>query len=278
MKKISLKFYVILFFALFLGSLYPLLIKNPFISKTFISCEKFNFQLSQYNTVNKCINYIDSLNHLVNNQSSFDTLLYVDRTSDFIKERFYHGLSNYSISDNWIAYLTGKLFWSHLSAIVKPDDILKHQEGLCSQQNIVFTEVLKSKGITSRAVGLGTKKGPGHFLTEVWYNNDWHLYDVDIEPNWKVANYKHLSLDSLLKNKSLLFEIYVKKLTTNHLHIISQSVIYGKSNEFPAKNMLLFHQITLLLTYMFPILFFSLFMINLFKNKRTSKKAKGTET
>ena len=45
--------------------------------------------------------------------------------SDIVKKRFYHGLSEYSIKDNWIAYIGGKLFWNHLVAIVDPDDIIK---------------------------------------------------------------------------------------------------------------------------------------------------------
>ncbi|MDO9000758.1 MAG: hypothetical protein Q7W45_13400 [Bacteroidota bacterium] len=229
--------------------------------------ELFNPQLLSINSIDKALAYTDSIYNL-SHSKSFDTLAYVKIASTFIKERFYHSLSSYNFSENWIAYGFSKIFWSHFSAIVNPDHILKYPEGLCSQQNIIFSEVLRKKGITSRPVGLGPKKGPGHYLTEVFYNNDWHIYDVDLEPNWEITELNHPSLKYLLSNKEILYKIYENKLTPSHLDFIIKDVKYGKPNTFPATNMLWFHKITLGLSYIFPLLFLILFIRALMKQKK----------
>jgi hypothetical protein len=223
--------------------------------------ELFTPQLRYLNSVDKVINYTDSLYETLS-LDRFDTAKYVRIVSETIKRRFYHGLSNYSLSENWILYVLGEVCWSHVSAIVNPEDILKYPEGLCSQQNIVFMEVLKKKGITTRSVGLGTVKGPGHFLSEVLYDTKWHLYDVDVEPNWKIVaeEDKHESLQYLLNNKDLLHKIYENRIPESKLDKISNNVTYGTPNEFPAKNMLLFHRITVILTYLLPISFLLIFI------------------
>lgn len=221
--------------------------------------ELFTPQLSRLNSIDKVINYTDSLYEVLN-LDRFDTAKYVRIVSGTTKRRFYHGISTYSLSENWILYLLGKVCWSHVSAIVKPDDILKYPEGLCSQQNIVFMEILKKKGITTRSVGLGTVEGPGHFLSEVLYESKWHLYDVDVEPNWEATSFNHESLEMLLGNKQELYKIYEGRLTTAVIDKIITKVHYGVPNEFPAKNMLLFHSTTKIFMYLLPIFFLLMFV------------------
>lgn len=190
--------------------------------------------------------------------------------SELIKYRFIHGLSNYSFAENWIAYLSGKLMWSHLSAIVNPEDILKHPEGLCSQQTIVFMEVLKRKGINVRSVGLGYKEGPGHFLCEVNYKGGWHLHDVTLEPQWNRIVNDHKSMAYYLANKDSLYVAYEKRLPREMYTKLTEKVTYGDVNAFPAKKMQIFHQSTLIITYLLPIVFIALFFF--FQKKNVNKK------
>jgi hypothetical protein len=159
------------------------------------------------------------------------------------------------------------MLWSHLSAIVIPDDILKHSEGLCSQQTIVFMELLKRKGINVRSVGLGYKEGPGHFLCEVHYLSSWRLHDVTVEPQWKNTAGHHESMAYYLNHKDSLYTVYKSRMQKNIFDKITEKAIYGKVNEFPAKNMLIFQKTTFALTYMLPL--FCLFMsIRLYSIKR----------
>jgi hypothetical protein len=256
---------MIIYAILFIVTVIPLVIPLDIERANLKIKEEFNVELSNLNSLDECNKYINNNGALKN---EFDTVIYVNSVSDFLKKRFYHGLSNYTLSENWIAYVSGKLFWSHFSAVVNPEDILKRTEGLCSQQNIVFTELLKSKHITSRAVGLGTKKGPGHYLSEVWYGGNWHLYDVDIEPNWEVVNFEHLSMDSLIKNKTILYSIYNNRLSKAHLNTMLENVRYGIPNEYPAKRMLLFHRISKAFTYVIPAFFLMMFLRMYVKRKR----------
>lgn len=215
--------------------------------------ELYNPELNNVNSMDKAIYYCDSIynsKHL----SNFDTLQFVRTASSFTKEKFYHGLSHYSFYENWIAYLSGKLLWSHMSAIVDPNDILKHSEGLCSQQTIVFMELLKLKGISVRSIGLGYKEGPGHFLCEVHYNGTWHLHDVTIEPQWKKVGDKHQSVQYYLAHKDSLYYVYEFRLDKKVFDKITEKATYGVVNEFPAKNMFIFHQTSLYITYFLPLL------------------------
>jgi len=220
--------------------------------------ELYKPELYYINSLDKASNYIDSA-YRSKYSTNFDTSLYVQEISDFTKARFYHGLSHYNAAENWIAYFGGKFLWSHMSAIVEPNDILKHSEGLCSQQTIVFMELLKRSHIKARSVGLGYKEGPGHFLSEVYYNNSWRLHDVTMEPQWrKVAN-KHRSMDYYIQHKDSLYLVYESRLDKKVFDKITEKVSYGGVNEFPAKKMLFFHKITLWITYLLPFALLLLF-------------------
>jgi hypothetical protein len=47
----------------------------------------------------------------------------------------------------------GEFVWSHLSAIVLPEDILKYPMAACSQQSIIMMECFKKIGVDYRKVG-----------------------------------------------------------------------------------------------------------------------------
>lgn len=270
----NFKFWTILFFSLFCISTFLLLLNKPNKkSDKYVrsNSELFYPELKRLNSVNKLVGYTDSVYSSLKLQK-LDTGVYVNILADILKKRFYHGLAEYSLSENWIAYLCGKIFWSHFSAIVNADDILKHSQSLCSQQNIVFIKILQIKNIDARTVGLGNSEGPGHFVMEVKYDNAWHLYDIDLEPNLEQNNY-HKSMAYFLVNKGELYKIYENRLERNLLDKIIKRVSYGVPNKFPAKNMLLFHKFTFFLIYILPIIFLLLF-INSFKKIKKVKRYK----
>jgi hypothetical protein len=252
----------ILFGVLFLISASPFIINIFTSEKVHDNAPKdelFNPSLIRINSIELATSYVDSIYRL-NKCTNFDTAKYVQIVSRFTKERFYHGLTHYSVSENWIASLSGKLLWSHMSAIVNPNDILKYPKGLCSQQAIIFMEILKGKHINVRSVGLGYKEGPGHFLCEVHYNNSWRLHDVTMEPKWEKIDNIHRSMDHYLQHKDSLYIAYESRLNLEVFNKLTEKVVYGNVNEFPAKNMLLFHIATKIITYLLPIVFLLLFI------------------
>ncbi len=216
--------------------------------------ERYNGALNYCTDLQSSIKFIDSVSFV--GSDKFDTLTYVNSASEFIKERFYHGTANYTFSENWIANMLGKYVWSHFYAIVVPGDILKRNKGLCSQQTMVFMELLKSKNIDSRKVGITAQDGNGHFLCEVYYANSWHVYDVNLEPNWHKVQHAHESMDYYLQNKDTLYTVYEGKISNSEFKDLLQDVKYGVPNEFPAKKMRLFHTVTKCFTYALPLFFF----------------------
>ena len=237
-------------------------------SKSNISDELFSPHLARLNSVKKMGDYIDSV-YRAKYSGNFDTAKYVSLVSQTTKERFYFGLSNYRIYENWIAFLSGKVMWSHMASIVKPNDILKHSEGLCSQQTIVFMEILKHKGINVRSVGLGLKEGPGHFICEVHYDNSWRLHDVTKEPQWPRISNDHESLNYYLNNRDSLYKVYEYRMSRDEYNKLLKNITYGEPNIFPAKNMMLFHKVSKILTYILPILFLGMFLWNYKKYKNS---------
>jgi hypothetical protein len=241
------------------------------IKNTYINKELFNIELSRFKSIEDISAHIDGIYSATHSAPKIDTLAYVKVTSDIVKKRFYHGLSEYHLKDNWIVYIGGKLFWKNLIAIVDPDDILDYNEGLCSQQAIVFLEILKRKGINTRWIGLGYKEGPGHFLSEVYYQGKWHLYDVNLEPHWEKITNHHESIDYYKLHQDTLFLAYEGIISRTQYDKIMQKVQHGEINEFPAKNMLLFHRVTKIITYLIPIFLGILIVFSLFKQRVPSK-------
>jgi hypothetical protein len=261
----------IIYTILFILSIIPFFLNSPLKKSQPDKKELFSPELERINSVDKAVNYIDSL-YATKGFSSFDTLEYVKTVTHFTKRRFYYGLSHYTVAENWIARLLGLTTWEHLSVIVDPDDILKRSEGLCSQQSIVFMELLNRKNISVRSVGLGYKEGPGHFLSEVNYKGSWHLYDVTMEPTWKKVVNHHKSMSYYLQNKDSLFMVYQEKYDSVLFNKLLDRVQYGVPNEFPAKNMLLFQKTTRLITYVLPcfLLLILVFFALKLKNKQNS--------
>ena len=228
--------------------------------------EAYKIQFNNVNTIDKAIESIEKINSIENNK--FDTVNYVFNSSEFVKRRFFHGQSSYYMCENWIAYLSGLLIWDHLSAIVEPDHILHYNKALCSQQSIVFMEILKRKGITTRWVGLGEKGKNGHFVNEVYYNCGWHLFDVNKEPDWNKVSVQHESAEYYKKNQAYLIKIYENKLDEQTLINLISHIHYGEPNQFPAKNMLMFHRITKWITYILPVFLASVLTFLLVKKSK----------
>lgn len=256
----------VLFGILFITSICPFVFdfNEDINEQKILEEELYNPNLARLNSIDKIIYYIDSI-YALNSSEKFDTAKYVSIISQTVKERFYFGSSNYTLSENWLAYLSGKFLWSHLSVVVNPSDIAKKQHGLCSQQTVVFMEVLKRKGIKERSVGLGYKEGPGHFLCEVYYDNSWHLHDVTMEPLWRNIAHHNNSMEYYLQNKDSLYVTYETRYSKPVFYKLLEKVEYGKINQFPAANMRLLHRFTFFLIYFIPCLFLFLFIRSVFK-------------
>jgi hypothetical protein len=168
-----------------------------------------------------------------------DTLTYFNYVAEIVRKRFYHGYSHYTASDNIFAWLSGTLVWNHLSAIVIPDDIMKHPMAACSQQAIVMMEIFKRKGIDYRKVGF-----PHHYTVEGKIDGKWQYFDTNLEPNF---NNKRESLELLFKNNRIDSVYSVQEKSNHKFHEGILNPKYGRVNSDPAPRASLFHKICFVL-------------------------------
>jgi hypothetical protein len=101
----------------------------------------------------------------------------------FVRDRFFHGFSVLSEQENWVAVLSGYA-WFDLRVPVWPDDILKHRRAMCSQQSIVFMELLKRFGIEYGSVLFrwrGSGRDQGHFAVAAKVDGQWQYFDPNLE-------------------------------------------------------------------------------------------------
>ena len=101
----------------------------------------------------------------------------------FVRDRFVHGTSLLSYHHNWLAALSGAA-WLNLRMPVLPDDILHHRRAICSQQAIVFMEMLKRSGIRYASVLMGwpgANGEEGHFAVAARVDGRWLYFDPDQE-------------------------------------------------------------------------------------------------
>ncbi|MES1198083.1 MAG: hypothetical protein ABUL41_02290, partial [Chitinophagaceae bacterium] len=109
--------------------------------------EDFDPSLVRLNSLDKIAAYCDSLyteKSYIQNVKFEET--YPEIVSGVIRNRFYHGYSLYGSYNNFLGALLSKVSMSGLKAIVIPNDILKYPYAACSQQSIVFMELLRRKG------------------------------------------------------------------------------------------------------------------------------------
>ncbi|MCX8020060.1 MAG: hypothetical protein N2747_06155 [Chitinophagaceae bacterium] len=201
-------------------------------------------------------------------------LEYPQIVSEVVRKRFYHGYSHYGWGDNFVARLGALLTNPGYSAIVIPDDIMKHPNAACSQQAIVIMELLRRKGYFVRKVGFkGKIFNRGHYCLEVFYNGSWHLIDSNMEPDLSVlATYQFPSMSYLASHPEILLQAY-SHVPKEEVLDLFLSYSYGKINENPAPRATIYHQITRFLSYTLWIFLLALLFIVRKKYKRLTQPA-----
>jgi len=224
--------------------------------------EDFDPSLQRLNTVNKLVSYCDSLYEekmYSNNGVNFEET-YSDITSSVVRKRFYHGYSLYGFSNNFMAMLVSQISIDGLSAIVIPDDILKYPYAACSQQSIIFMEILKQKGFLTRKVQFKGKNN-GHFCFEVHYNYGWHFYDPDMEPDLSVLSaYNRPSIEFLSRHQDILLKAYHQYPTAQGL-IMFPNYSDGAVNTFAAPKAIIFQQWSKFFSYTIWLIFLIAFIL-----------------
>lgn len=195
--------------------------------------EKFNPQLAHLNTIGKLESYTDSIAD--NRNISTNSYEYAELLESVVEERFYHGFSHFSLSENWIAALCGNIFEEGLACKVQPDDIMQSSNAACSQQSIVMMAVLRNKNIAYRKIGF-----PHHYALEILDKGNWYFIDADMEPSITKAE----RMESSWNHQNDLLKKHYDPNRFSDLDYkfgSNLTAINGPINEIPARNARIFH-------------------------------------
>lgn len=175
--------------------------------------------------------------------------------------RFTHGdQAKYNIFSNWILWIMGAVHPA-FSHIRQPDVLLnKGYSALCGEQAYLLQTLAEAEGMRTRAVGLY-----GHVVMEAWYDNEWHLYDPDLEVVPLVENQKVLSLDELAKSPDLIRKFYTGRGNDSYIESIVEIIGSREDNSFASyprlvlfewKSNVLFHfeKITNIMKWILPMI------------------------
>jgi hypothetical protein len=231
--------------------------------------EKFDPSLNRLNSLSTFEAYCDSV---YGNESIaiMDSGNYANIVSRTIRYRFVHGYSYYKFGHNYIATLLAPVVHPDLSAIVVPDDILNYPQAACSQQSIVAMKLLMDKGFLVRKVGFFHPTTGGHFCYEVHYENSWHFYDPNREPDEIVlAERNRPSIQFLNDHKDVLYKAYPKD-SAAFLTNLYGSFEIGKEGKLPGRNAILFQTATQILSY---TLWIFIGLLYIFIRRRLAKKS-----
>ncbi len=210
--------------------------------------EYFDPALKRLATMDDFIIYCDSVYgtpQIAKNDSSIYANI-VDRT---LRYRFYHNYSYYRVGHNYFGYFLAPFIKKDLSAIVLPNDILKCPNAACSQQSIIGMELFRKKGYSVRKVGFFDKKYGGHFCFEANYDDNWHFFDPDKEPNYELLlAFNRPSFAYIHSNHLLLHGLY-NTTDKDCVDSLFSKPFYGIANQFPAKNARIYQYVTKFFSY-----------------------------
>lgn len=190
-------------------------------------------------SINDLISYTDSI--ALVKDLNVASVAYWDEMASILRYRFYHGYSCYVPGNNWVAWLSGTLFWDHLHAIVLPDDIMKHPMAACSQQSIVMMACMKRKNIPYRSAEFAH-----HYAVEGRIDGRWRYFDTHMEPF--MPGERRRSLAHYIRNDKLE-HMYAHRISSDALTDVLSFIGYGAVSAPPAPRAALFHQVSLFLSW-----------------------------
>jgi hypothetical protein len=191
----------------------------------------------------------------------------------FVRDRFFHGDSSLGYRRNWLAAMAGAV-WTDLRVPVLPDDILHHRRAICSQQAIVFMELLKRYDIHYASVLMSwpspDPQSRGHFAVAARVDGHWLYFDPDQE-----AGQVGVPVERVL-NGSALAALYGSKpalLASMRYAEAHGEIRLAHFDEYPAPRGGLFQQVTEWLSHYGWLLFGLLALAELLVRPRRQELA-----
>ena len=194
---------------------------------------------------------IDNLNDLKrlvdyeikeNNFEGIEIPIYID---DIVRRKYFHQTAYISTDTNWILKGADYFFPERFfTSAMDPKELIQKNHGICSQQSIIFQELLKDYhfeyGSIRLDINVPNQENFGHFTSGVKIGSDWFYFDSNMEPVYNRKNplifKKVLEADQLVLER--LYPQYNFDLVTKEM------INFGDLNKFPAKKGVMFQKIT----------------------------------
>lgn len=123
---------------------------------------------------------------------------------ELVAERFTHGdAAHHNLFSNWLLAGIGAVHPAFAQIRVPETMARRGHSLLCGQSSYVLLTLAQEHGIRVRHVGLF-----GHVVMEAWYDDDWHLFDPDLEVVPRDSNGGVLSVQKLAQSPDLLDQYY----------------------------------------------------------------------
>lgn len=130
---------------------------------------------------------------------------------ELVTERFTHGdTAHYNVFSNWLLAGMGMIHPAFAHIRVPETMVRRGHSLLCGQSAYVLLTLAQEHGVVVRHVGL-----VGHVVMEAWYNDDWHLFDPDLEVVPEDSDGRVLSVEELARRPELLERYYGEYDGTN---------------------------------------------------------------
>lgn len=213
------KFFVIVFILCFVCFLYHYFYyrKSNFIKNVvFETNDSLKTLIKIINSSDKSIEFNFSLNNK-----------FYSSINDFIRKNSQSNDSEYFVIDLFNAQINSivhEYLFNEWGAI--PLTTLNSKGfAICGNQSEIFSQILFNAGYNSRVISLN-----GHLVSEIYYNNAWHLFDTDRKTFFKKGNeilgyvdlisypklIKELGLKTYISNLTTIFDVYKNYLITKN--------------------------------------------------------------
>lgn len=144
--------------------------------------EQWRSSLAWIDTIDKAMPVVKR--YIKSQHGSHDDKV-VKGIDEFVRDRFVHGVSHTSWRENWALAALGGVPPYGLSAPIGTDSILQHRHAMCSQQSIIFMELLHRFSMHYAAVRFAWPNDEptsrGHFAVTAKVDGHWRYYDSNLE-------------------------------------------------------------------------------------------------
>jgi len=228
--------------------------------------EEYSPELNYINSVAKLEAHTDSLFSVTPRGRISSRGLYPIILNQVVRKRFYHGLYKYSIGNNFMALLATKISGRSWNEVWDADDILKSPHAFCGQQSLVEMNLLIKKGYAVRSILMQAPTfKQGHFAFEVFFDNNWHFFDPDMEPKAELLTERgRPSLaelnSSILSDRSILANLY-PHANPDVMFELFNNYKQGEVNKLMPDRVYLFASITKFVSYISCLLSIVLYFL-----------------